>query len=89
MFPHIIVILLACAEEHRIGDVISTITSVFQNVLVVDDYSVDKIILLAFANGVKVIKNSFQKEYLGAKNTGFRKDDIYWFFTANADGDNN
>ena len=87
MFSNITVCIPACNEEKRIGKTISGIKKYFSNVLVVDDASNDLTAYIANSVGATVIFNQFEKGYLGAIKTGFRKSKTEWIATVDADGE--
>jgi len=82
-------VIPAYNEAARIYGVIRTVIPYVDNVIVVDDGSLDTTSWVAEEAGAKVITNNGGKGYIGAIKTGFKEANGDIIITLDADGENN
>lgn len=83
------VIIPALNEEKTIGNLVSAITGMGYQVVVVDDGSCDRTAEVAKKAGAKVVSHEQNRGYMEALRTGFRQSDGDIFVTMDADGQHN
>lgn len=83
------VIIPAYNEAERVGNVIQRAKLYADEIVVIDDSSVDETYRIAEQAGARVVKNHEKKGYLGAIKTGFREARGGIIVTMDADGEHN
>jgi len=80
-------VIPAYNEEARIGRVVEEVKKYVDEVLVINDGSTDRTVLVAERAGARVIANTDRKGYIGAIKTGFKEAQGQIVVTLDGDGE--